>query len=257
VTRSTNTFTIDGITYALKGTTGTPVSFSVERDVEAILTKIKDFVTAYNTLLQSLQSKISEEINKDYAPLTDEEKETLSEKQAEQWEAKAKSGILRNDSSISDAIQKMRNAFYTTVGSTGKTPADIGLGTGAYEYTGQIHIDEDRLRSALQSNPAEAGQLFAAASTATDPEEKFNASGLVQRLSGAMSLLTENVSDIALSTLEKAISQAETKADALQEQLQDNEDRYWTKFSAMETALSKMNSQMAWLKSQFASGESQ
>ena len=102
VTKSTNAFTIDGISYSLRDTSAEAISFNVERDVDATVDKIKSFVDAYNELLGMLQDKVDEPVYRTYEPLTDEEREVLTDSQAEKWEEMAKSGLLRNDHNVSE-----------------------------------------------------------------------------------------------------------------------------------------------------------
>ena len=60
VVRSSNTFTIDGITYTLNDESSAPISFNVLRDVESTVNKITAFIDAYNSLITTLQNKIEE-----------------------------------------------------------------------------------------------------------------------------------------------------------------------------------------------------
>ena len=69
-----NTFTQADITYELKATTDQPVSLNVSTDVDAIYDKIKQFVDKYNELVEQINGKVNEKKNRDYHPLTAEEK---------------------------------------------------------------------------------------------------------------------------------------------------------------------------------------
>ena len=183
VERETNTFTIDGITYTLNNTTNTAVSFRVERDIDTTLNKIVSFIDEYNSLIETLQAKLDEEVFRDYGPLTDEEREQLSDDEAKKWEEKAKSGLLRRDGNISMLLSSMRSAFYTAVGDTGKTPSELGLNTGSYYEKGKITVDKEKLRQAISDNPEEVERLFTSISGSADSSEKFKQSGLVVRIS--------------------------------------------------------------------------
>lgn len=249
VENSSNTFTIDGITYSLKSESDSAINFSIERDTDAVFDKIVAFVDAYNTLIDDLQSKIDEEVYSDYEPLTDTEREDLSESQQEKWDEKSKSGLLRNDSGIRSLLQTMRSAFYQTVADTGKSASSIGLQTGSYATTGKIVIDEDKLREAINSNPDEVAKIFTNVSTATDSSTKTAESGLVTRLSNALNNYVSNSVDNTLASNAKALSEANDRLDDLEDWLANNEEKYWSKFTAMESAMSKLNSQSSWLSS--------
>jgi flagellar hook-associated protein 2 len=211
--------------------------------------KITQFVDAYNTLIGDLQGKLDEEVHRAYDPLTDEERESLSDSQQEKWEEMAKSGMLRNDINVSSLLNTMRTAFYTDVDGVGKAPADIGLCTGAYYQKGMIIIDEDALRSALENNPDEVVSMFTKQSDAEDLTEKFNGSGLAARISDAFLQYTEQTTSVSIDSLERQIGDAEDRIDQLMDRMTQKEDALWKKFTAMETALSTMNSQSGWLQS--------
>ncbi|WP_052737997.1 flagellar filament capping protein FliD [Bacillus sp. SA1-12] len=57
-----------------------------------VVENITRFINSYNELIEKIQSKVNEEKYKGYLPLTDTEREELSEKQQEKWEEMAKSG---------------------------------------------------------------------------------------------------------------------------------------------------------------------
>ncbi len=253
VEKSTNSFTIDGITYSLKGETSTAVNFSVERNVDAVYDKVVSFVDAYNTLIEDLQGKLDEKVYSDYEPLTDTEREKLSSDQAEQWDEKSKSGLLNGDSGIRTLLQNMRNAFYQTVADTGKSAASIGLQTGTYATTGKIVIDKDKLREAIASNPDQVARIFTNVSSSTDATTKTKESGLVVRLSATLNSYVQSSTENTLSVNSDALDEANDRLDQLEDWLSGNEEKYWSKFSAMESALSKLNSQSSWLSSLLSS----
>lgn len=253
VVESANTFTIDGISYTLKNTSATPISFSVQRDIDGIYQKVSNFVKSYNTLITALHDKIGEDTYSDFAPLTDTEKAALSESQIDKWEAKAKSGLLRHDSNIRSFLSSMRNAFYTSVSSAGISASEIGLTTESYTTTGEIQIDENALKEALQANPDQVIKLFTSTSESTDGATNFSESGLVTRISNAMLNYTNTSTDVTLNSLSTQMEQASGKLSDLEDWLADQESHYYSKFSAMESALATMNSNSSWLSSMIGS----
>ena len=255
VVRSGNAFTIDGISYSLQEATDTPVSFRVERDIDSVMDKITQFIDAYNTLVSDLQAKLDEEVHRAYDPLTDTQRESLSDSQEEQWEELAKSGLLHSDNNVSFLLNTMRTAFYTQVEGMGSAPSDIGLNTGAYYQKGQIIVDEAALRSALENNPEEVISMFTKQSTAEDVTDKYNQSGLVTRISDAFLQYTQQTTSISMDSLERQIGDAEDRIDALMDRMTQREEALWKKFTAMETALATMNSQSSWLQSIFSAQE--
>lgn len=256
VERSSNTFTIDGIIYSLKESSDTEIKFNVTRDVDSTYNKIVGFIDAYNSLIADLQTKIDEEIYSDYGPLTDSEREELTDTQATQWEEKAKCGILKRDSGISTLLQNLRSAFYTAVADTGKSPSSIGLKTGEYATTGKIVIDEKQLRAALEKNPDEVSKIFTNISTSTDAKTKNSESGLVVRLSNALNQYMKTNTDVTLENNADALTEANNRLDQLKDWLANNEEKYWAKFTAMEKSLASLNSQSSWLSSLLSSASS-
>ena len=104
VQRSTNNFTIDGITYnltrdfeAVEGEVEA-ITLAMTQDVDQAFENIKTFVEAYNKVIETINEALSQERFRDYPPLTDEQKEAMTDKEIELWEEKARSasskGIL-------------------------------------------------------------------------------------------------------------------------------------------------------------------
>jgi flagellar hook-associated protein 2 len=283
ITRSTNSFEIDGTTYTLtgkaSGDTEENLSITVGTDVDAMVETITQFVEDYNSLLAKITDKLSETKYSDYLPLTDSEREELSETQQEQWTEKAKSGILLNDSVLQNLASQLRRCLFSDILETGTEEsigvylASIGITTGTYSEKGQLKIDETALRSALQTDASDVIDLFTQKSSisysqyASDEQKttRYSESGLFERLSdiiknsvsktGVKGTLIElaGASSSSESIYKTRIDKKEEEIEKLTQKLEDAQDRYWSQFTAMETALSKLNSQSAWL-SQMLSG---
>jgi len=86
-----NEFTIEGVTYSLKGVSSEPVKIDVKADIDAVVENIKNFVNSYNEMLAKINSVLTEERYRDYLPLTDDQKKAMSEDDIKLWEQKAKS----------------------------------------------------------------------------------------------------------------------------------------------------------------------
>lgn len=250
VTRSSNTFTIDGITYELTGETADPVTFTVNQDVDSTVNRIKEFVEAYNGLVGDLQEKVEEQVYRKYPPLSDTQKEDMTDKEIEMWEEKAKSGMLHNDSYITSLLTTLRSSFYTAVEGAGISLSDIGFNTGLYSDGAKINIDESKLRNAIANDPAKFKDLF------TKDADGFKGSGLMVRISDALLSYTKETTSVALDNLEERISDSKDRIAELQKSKDDREAVLWQRFSAMETAMSKLNNMSGWLSGLF-SGMSQ
>lgn len=280
LTRSTNTVTVDGVTYTLKDTTNEAVTIGVEQDIDGIYDSIKSFVEDYNTLIDTINSKISEEYDSDYAPLTDDQKDEMSDDEIEKWETKAKVGVLRNDSLLQNFVTNMRTALMESVSGVSTSLSAIGITTSTYSEKGKLHIDEETLRSAIQNNPDGVTSLFTQQSSSysgttivrtlssSQRQTRYQEEGLAYRL---YDILQDNISTIRDSSgnkglmLLKAGTENDTSAtnnsystlldkysdqiDAEQDRLDDEEERLYTKYTAMETYLNQLSAQFSALSS--------
>ena len=280
VTRSTNTFDINGTTLTLngmaEGNAKESISIAVNYDTNAMVEKVKAFVTDYNTLLGSINDKISEKYDRDYQPLTDEQKKAMSEDEVELWTKKAKTGILSNDIYLKDIATKLRSIFYTPISNLEDNALSIGdlsslgISTPNYNAKGQLKIDEEKLRNAFNTGPLEALLLFSQESktayslysTEAQQQKRFNESGVLERLAdlfktnlnkvgkkGALINLVGSPDDkfSGETDYKRRIIALEDKMSSMNISLAKEEERYWRQFSMMESALANLNQQSSWI----------
>jgi len=264
--REENIFTIDGVTYELKKADNTLTTITLEIDVDSIYNTIKSFVDDYNTLIDKLNTKIREKYDRDYQPLTESQREEMTEDEIKLWEEKAKTGILQNDSIISRILSDMRNAIYSAVKDAGITITDIGITTGSYNERGKLYIDETKLKTALKTNLDQVVKLFTSTSNATDAKEKYNAQGIAARFydilnqnigfvngdKGTLLKLAGKVGDSTEydNTLYEQIKSYKDKMTNLYQKLIEKEKYYYDMYSKLESYMTKMNIQSSWLSSQ-------
>lgn len=255
VTKDSNEFTIDNVTYSLnavtKGTSDESITFNVKRDYSATVDAVQKFVDAFNTMITSLTSLTTEkDYSTDYPPLTEAQETDMTTEQITAWNTKAKSGLLRNNTDLENYISDLKNSFYSALGGTGQNATSIGITTAGYyeSNAGELVLDTDTLKSALESDPDSVVALFTNGSSSSTSTEQ----GLMYKLKG--------YSTNYVSTLKTSISTSETRIDSysddatdLEDKLDDLADRYYAKFSAMETALSKLNSQSSYISQLFSS----
>lgn len=245
ITKNSNDFTIDGVAYSLKDKTDQAVSFSVSRDISSTVKYVKNFIDDYNTLVGKLNKLLDEkDYSHDYPPLTTDQEKDMSESQINAWNAKAKSGLLRGDSDIKSFLHNMKNAFISALGGTGKTASSIGLNTANYfsADSGNIIVDEDKLTAALEKDPDVVISMF----TNSDSDKK----GLVYKMSDSLTTYLDTVKD-SIKANDKTMDDLDDKIDDMEDGLKDTSKKYYDKFAVMETALSKLNSQMSMLSSLF------
>ena len=270
LTSGTNTFNIDGFTVTANGTftaanANERVSFESKVDTDKIVDAVKSFVEDYNKVLDEINNQYTTRPDSDYQPLTDDQKAEMSEKQIEEYEAKAKEGLLYNDRDLGSLSNSLRFLFSNSRFS------DIGINVSTnYADKGRITLDETKLRSMLESDPEKVSSAF------SDPLSYTSADGSTSSTvntaeSGAMALLKVQLDKYAGTTgatkgilIEKAGSQysplallnntiqdeidsIDTVIDNLTDKLNDEIDYYTSKFSKLEVLIAQMNSQSSYL----------
>jgi flagellar hook-associated protein 2 len=279
MTQKSNNFTISGVNYTLKGVTTTtsgsttsdnPITISTATDVDSIYNSVKAFVDKYNDVIKKVNDKISEKRNRDYAPLTDDQRSTMNDTQISQWEEKAKSGMLSNDNILSGGLNKMRQDLYSPVTGSGVTTgytqlSQIGITTSAdYTQNGKLEIDDTKLKQAIQDNPQAIYQLFNSGIRSNDTSGTYSYSteGLAKRLRDSISNISSQVTSIAGNTsytnnqfdIGRQLTDLGTQITDFQSKLTDIENRYYNQFSAMEQAMQQANQQATYISQQFSSG---
>ena len=260
VERNTNTFELEGITLELTEKSSGPITLTTTKDTDKIVEGFKSFVEDYNKLIEQLNDRINESATyKKYAPLTEEQRKSMSDREVELWEEKAKEGLLRNDSNISSFLSDMRTALYQSVDGAGLALYDMGIETSdSWRDNGKLILDESKLNAAISTNLDGVKKLM------TDKEH-----GIGVLLDNAVKAAA-NVSTGSPGSL---VSYAGTKAvlttdNSLYQQLksvsntlanlniryESERTRYWNQFTAMEQAISNLNNQSSWLTQQFSSG---
>lgn len=256
IERSSNEFEINGINVVLRqAAEGQEVSVQVRRDVEEAVGRVKGFVDLYNELIDELNSSLREDVYRDFPPLTDAQKAGMTDKEIELWEEKAKSGLLRSDRIVGNVLSEMRLALGGAVEDLEYgTLADIGIKTGAWFEHGHLHLDEDKLRGALEENPGAVRALF------TNQSEKVGEQGLAKRLTTVLDLGMQRITDTAgkaanfydQSFLGERIRDYEDRLSILEERLIRVEQNHWDKFTVMEKVLNQLYAQSDWLFQQLA-----
>jgi flagellar hook-associated protein 2 len=253
VTRPTNEYTIDGITYELKkvtqGTGEEQVTFSLERDYSASVSAVSKFIEGYNEIYTKLKDLVGEEdYSAEYPPLTDAQKSEMSSEEITAWEKRAKSGLLRQNKDLVNLLTNLRSSFFSALGGTGKNATELGLTASGYfdSNAGQIALNEDKISEALKNDPDSVIKMFMnGGSSATSTEQ-----GLIYKLKTNLTTYLSSVTS-SMKTVKKQLSSYGTEIGDLEDKLGKLADRYYAKFSRMETALSKLNSQSTYISQLF------
>ena len=252
-TSSSNVFNINGLTIKATAKTadGETLSINTDTDTQGIYDKIKDFLTDYNSIINELTSLYNADSAKGYEPLTDDEKESMSDKEVEKWETKIKDSILRNDSTVGGVMNAMTTAMMKSYTINGKSYSlsSFGIHTQGYlnaakneQYAYHIDGDEDdtitsgntdKLMDMINNNPEDLEefmkQLTSGLYSALDNKMKSTT------MSSAYTIYNDKQMTREYNNYTKEIKEWETK-------ISDLEDRYYKQFSTMETQLAKMQS---------------
>lgn len=254
-----NSFSINGLTINAMATTepGEVLSITTSADNQGIYDKIKDFLSEYNSLINSMTSSYNaDKTTSGYEPLTDEEKEAMSEKEIEKWEEKGKSGILRRDSTLSSLMSSLTNVMAKSYNINGK---DYSLSTFGIKTLGILnsekneqnayHIDgdtddentsanTDKLMAAIVADPDGVTQFFQKLSN--DLYENLGKNMTSTSLRSYGKFYNDKELDSQYDSYKKIISDWEDK-------VADIEESYYKKFAAMESALAELQSQTSQL----------
>ena len=225
-----------------------PINIVLKRDAEKPLQAIKDFIDSYNAIIARLEGllnerKTSNEVS--YKPLTDEEKRGMTDKQIEEWEAIARKGIMRSDQGIQNLVFNLRRTFFDEIEGMGINPSQIGLTTGSYGSGtgGQIMIDEDRLRAALEDDPDKIADIFVKISSESGSPKGV---GLLHKLDNLMMNFVNETQSTSIKSLEDSLKRANELIARMEQRMWAEEDRLYRQFAAMESAMSKLTQQGDW-----------
>ena len=267
-----NKITVAGVTYNFNNVSevGKTTTVNVSQDTDKIVDNVKKFVDMYNTMLDSLNDKLSEEKYSDYKPLTKEQEAEMTEEQIKKWNEKAKSGLLYNNSQVRTLVSDMREALYTPVDAVdSKYNSLSAIGITTTTTKGHVTLDEDKLRKALTEDPDCVYQLFASDQdssyiagstdtnklTAYEKKEDYKNTGVANRLYNAMTdnmSIFENYAGTSKATddqsyLGKLISNMHTRMTSFQTLMKSYENKLYDKYDAMEVALSKLGAQLSYI----------
>ena len=268
-TSDTNTFQINGTTYTVsnvseKNTDGSfkETSIATTDDTDGIYDTIKNFFTEYNKLMNEMATLYNADSAKGYEPLTSEEKEALSDSEVADWEKKIKDSILRRDTTLGNAITTINSVMSAgvTMGDKQVFLSDFGIKTLGYFNADEneryaFHIDGDSADSSTSTSTDVLKSTIA-----SDPEKVQNFfSALSQNLYTSMTSLMGNSDFSSMYKVyndkqyESDLDNYDTKISDAEEKLTAYEDKWYSKFSSMETALAKLSSKQSAISGLFSS----
>lgn len=238
------------------------ISITTSTDTQGIYDKIKDFITGYNNIINKMTKLYNADSAGNYEPLTDDEKSEMSDSEIEKWETKIKDSLLRRDSTLSTVMSAMTTAMSGGATVNGKTYflSNFGISTLGYMNAAKneqnaYHIDgdeddentsgnTDKLMTALNSDPDTVMDFMK--QMATNLYNAIDKQMTRTTLRSKYSIYNDKEMTTQYKNYTTTIKEWETK-------ISDKEDYYYKKFSSMECALSKLNSQTSSLSGLFGS----
>jgi flagellar hook-associated protein 2 len=224
LTSSSNTFTnvLDGLDLTVTGTSDSPVTVTVTRNLQTLIDTLSGLVSDVNTAL----GKIKE------ATAYNQEKKTK--------------GVLFGESTAGTVQSRLLRLFTRTFAVTGTgltrlSQVGIGIGTGS-----ELTFDSDRFRAAYEADPDGVTAFFSAASGGVGPTLKTELS----QITGTTGLLTSRT-----RTLDEQKESLQQRVDQLNTLLDRKRERLTRQFQALESVLAQLQSQQSTLAN-FASAMS-
>ncbi|WP_322906511.1 flagellar filament capping protein FliD [Paenibacillus sp. SGZ-1009] len=270
MTQSTNQFVINGVQLTLNAVSpsGQSSQVSVVGDTDKLVSSVQSFVDAYNSVLSLMNNKVGEERYAKFPPLTEDQKKTMTDDQIKLWETKAKSGMLKDDGILEQTISSMRTAMVQGVKLDNGTTisfAQLGISTGTYETKGKLILDTDKLKAALDNDPNIVTNFFGNNNSSSALNNTYTENdGILARMkkitrtslesmastAGTSKVSSDaNASFLLNSLLGTQLSSLDRQITDMTSRLNDKETNYYQKFTAMETAMNKYNSQASALSS--------
>lgn len=271
-TNNSNNFTVNGLSIAVSGVTDvasdvldaygridfsklkddTAITLTTAVDSQGIYDKVKDFLTNYNNIINEITKLYNADSAKDYEPLTDDEKDQMSDTEIEKWETKIKDSLLRRDNSLGTLMNAMTSAMNRGITINGRDYALSSFGISTLGYLNSVkneqnayHIDgdeddentsskEDKLMAAITEDPDTVVEYMKQLSkNLYDAIDKQMAGN---DLRTRYSIYNDKELDKQYNNYTKTIKEWEEK-------VSDKEEYYYKQFSNMETALAKLQSQ--------------
>lgn len=253
-TNSKNVFEINGLTITAQNETapGEKITLTTAEDTDGIYDMIKNFFTEYNKLVNEMSSLYNADSSKGYEPLLSEEKAGLADSEIEEWEKKIKESLLRRDATLSDVSGAIRDVMLKGATVNGKTMylSDFGINTlgyfkaadnekNAYHINGDkddpnVATEDDTLRQMIAADPDTVMKFFSSLSQNLYDKltDKMKS---VEGASSAFTVYNDKLMKKEYDDYKDLIKKEETK-------LNDLMDKWYAKFSAMETAMAKLQS---------------
>lgn len=249
VSRSSNTFTIDGVEYNLKekytraANSGDPIEVSVDQDTSGIASNVKSFVDKFNSVIEFINKNSQEQ-----AP------------DAPGDSSQNQSGPFIGDTTvrmIKNQITSLATRSYsqaTDGGNAIESLADVGIELvnpidSSSTKRGTLTFDEGKFKQALQDNPEQVREVFSAISD--DSSRGGAQDGAAVSLNSYLEGVTggDGIISSRIDGLDSRIDNLNERIEDQKDRLQRKRKRLEQKFLRMEESLLKLKDQQNFLSS--------
>lgn len=259
-TSSSNNVEVNGLTFTCLDVADN-ITVTTNEDTQGLYDKVKNFLKEYNEVINEMDKLFNTKSTKGYDVLTDDEKDAMTDKEIEKWEDKVKESLLRNDDNLSAVFNGLRETMAAGVEIGGKTYylSNFGINTASYFESAEFersayHIDgdtddsvsggkDDVLKTMIANDSETVINFFA--ELANNLYKKMDELSATSDYSSFGSFYDDKKYKTDMSDIEKKIAEAEAKLAAY-------EDKWYSKFAAMEKALSKSDSSNQYLSNLFS-----
>jgi flagellar hook-associated protein 2 len=216
---------VEGVSLQVKrAEPGTKVQISVTHDIDATVEGLKAFIEKYNGVATFIHQQF--QYNGDTK----------------------KSGILGGDGSLRMILRQLQSEIGNTVNSGGKfsTLADVGITTDA--KTGELKMDESKVRSSLAEDYEGVAALFI-------KTNRFD--GAADRLAAKLRGFRDPGSGIIRSRirgLEKQIQNQDESIERQERMLEQKKEQLKQRFASLESLMANAQGQSQYLSQRFGGG---
>lgn len=200
-------------------------TIEVIKDIEKASSAIQSFVDQYNSTMSFIDEKSSYNVETD------------------------KASILQGDSTLMRLQTSLRSYVTNRVDNNNKYNQLSMVGI-SIDQEGNMSFDKAKFKEAVEESPDKVKRLFNA-----DSNDGDSFDGVATRLDSYKDALLQTNTGVIperLDYFDTRMDDIEDEITSLEEDYQQEKARLSSEFTAMETAMSKMNSQSSWLQSQLA-----
>src|SRR6056297_2265385 len=229
ITSSTNTFSnaVEGVTFNVnpEAEVDSTATISVSKNTKKAVDAVQSFIDQYNSAMSFLDGKTNYD--------ADEEK----------------GAILQGDNTAIRLQMRLREMVTSKIKDSGdyQTLNAVGI---EIDRDGVMSLDSAEFEEALQNSPEEVANLFKAESDT----EGYD--GMAVRMDSYLDQLMQSNTGLIprrLDFYDTRIDNLNDDIEGVERQVEMTRERYVQQFTAMEEAISEMQSQQSWMMSQLQS----